>query len=682
MTISNTSRTAGPFLGNGVTTSFPFSYKVFDRADVLVAQTVTATGVETLKVLDADYSVTLNSDQDNNPGGVITMFVAPPAGTTLAATSNISLVQSLNLTNQGGFYPKVINDALDRVVMNIQQLSGKIGNGLGIGMAAITDQALAALTLVQQIGNDSGSSLVGFIQNVTGAVKRTVQDKQRDILHAKDFGVVGDGIVDDYPKFLVAINAARALGKILDVSDMKIYLASQSASINLDGVLLIRGSGKVPKPDIDVAYLNGADNALTVWIANRTSQGSAIFSRYNGPIFTGKTFPVQALTIFGDYKKAASSFFTQSQVTTYPGWSQALTADCSFSAYYCGADGIKLTGGLELCNLRNIDIWFCGGWCLNIGTTAGFNCPIEYLDIDATCTFIYGKQGNVWFNGYRRLIKMRGCLLNGPGQYDVQLAANPAFTVASQLAIVPAVRGTALAAGVYGGVNHNGSTQFSMTECYAEVTQNLLQLDGAPSNLVEFRGNSMLPWNNGLPKNLLSIQGIVYRLRTSGNLNIDGVFYIYIAPPILPQVADYLLEEATVSGGVSFVGAIPLDAALTPPPQWNQQSYTIGDGTAGTFTYNVAINQQGQVNNAVATAIWAISANFQDSQFDRNETVLMAVARVSSGNYVGQVLVPPATTNVFSAAPSISAAGVLQIPLTLYSRARVTRLDMQPLQVV
>lgn len=206
MTISNTSRTAGPFIGNGITKDFPFSYKVFAREDLLVAQTVTATGIETLKSLESDYTITLNANQDITPGGVISMIVAPPVGTTLAATSNISLVQSLDLTNQGGFHPKVINDALDRLVINMQQLAGRVGQGLGIGMAAITEQALASLALVSQIGSNSGSSLVGFIQSVAGAVKRTVQDKLRDHVSIKDFGAVGNGIADD----TLAIRAAIA----------------------------------------------------------------------------------------------------------------------------------------------------------------------------------------------------------------------------------------------------------------------------------------------------------------------------------------------------------------------------------------------------------------------------------------------------------------------------------------
>jgi hypothetical protein len=151
----------------------------------------------------------------------------------------------------------------------------------------------------------------------------------------------------------------------------------------------------------------------------------------------------------------------------------------------------------------------------------------------------------------------------------------------------------------------------------------------------------MLPWNNSLPKSILSIWNAVYRLRTSLNSNIDGTFPLYIDASVIGNCIDYLLEENTVPNGVDFVGSKPLDAALTPVPSWRQQSSTLGNGTAGTFTYNVAINQQTPVNTAAVTTIWAVSANFQDSQFDRNETCLIAVTRLSSGNYIGQVLVPP-----------------------------------------
>lgn len=209
MTISSTIRTAGPFNGNGTTTDFPFSYKVFSRSDVLVAVTDTATNTETIKTLDADYTVFLNADQNTNPGGIIRMLTAPPAGTTLAATSNIAFSQSLDLTNQGGFYPRVINDALDRIVIQIQQLAAKVGLGLNVGAAAAVAQVL---TFIGTLAGLTGSSLVGHIGTGANSVMRTVQDKLQDTWSAKDFGAKGDGTAFDDVAIQWGLNAVAAAG--------------------------------------------------------------------------------------------------------------------------------------------------------------------------------------------------------------------------------------------------------------------------------------------------------------------------------------------------------------------------------------------------------------------------------------------------------------------------------------
>jgi chemotaxis protein histidine kinase CheA len=125
MTISSTTRRAGPFLGNDATTTFPFQFKVFTKNDVRVTFTDTSDAESTLTV-DSDYSVTLNADQDNNPGGSVEY---PISGSPLATGEKLTLsgalanTQTADITNAGGFYPEVIEDALDRATVQIQQLA-------------------------------------------------------------------------------------------------------------------------------------------------------------------------------------------------------------------------------------------------------------------------------------------------------------------------------------------------------------------------------------------------------------------------------------------------------------------------------------------------------------------------------------------------------------------------------
>jgi len=123
MTIQNTTlRKAGPSQGNGVTTVFPFTFKVFTATDILVTY-LDALAVESVLVLSTNYTVSLNADQNTSPGGSVTLLVAPATATYITLTSQVTNTQTLALTNSGGFYPESINNALDRTVIQVQQIA-------------------------------------------------------------------------------------------------------------------------------------------------------------------------------------------------------------------------------------------------------------------------------------------------------------------------------------------------------------------------------------------------------------------------------------------------------------------------------------------------------------------------------------------------------------------------------
>jgi hypothetical protein len=170
LAISSSTRKAGPFLGNDATTVFPFAFKVFTTADLRVVRT-NALGVESDLVLDTDYTVTLNSNQDNDPGGTVTRGTALPTGERLTITSDVEALQPLVLTNNGGFYPRVINDAFDKITIIAQQLIEQVGRSLKLPISST-----ASATLPDPVANRLiawNSSANGFT-NVNPASIATV----------------------------------------------------------------------------------------------------------------------------------------------------------------------------------------------------------------------------------------------------------------------------------------------------------------------------------------------------------------------------------------------------------------------------------------------------------------------------------------------------------------------------
>lgn len=212
MTIATSTRKSVT-TGNGVKKAFPFAYKVFSTADVLVVQAVTATGVETVKTLTTDYTVALNANQESNPGGTVTMLVAPPTGTTLTLASKV--VNQQPNTAATSFTPAVLNDALDRATIQIQQLDERLSRSVTLPISGSANTTLpkptaskvlawnsagnglanvdAPSVLAGKLAAASGASLVGFQAAGSGAVATTVQNKLREVVSVKDFGALGDG---------------------------------------------------------------------------------------------------------------------------------------------------------------------------------------------------------------------------------------------------------------------------------------------------------------------------------------------------------------------------------------------------------------------------------------------------------------------------------------------------------
>ena len=152
MSISSNTRKAGPYICNGVTTAFPFDFKVFSSADVRVVL-ADATGAESDLVLGTHYAVALYADQDGNDGGTVTTTAAYATGYTLTLTSRLQNLQPVTLTNNGGFYPTVINNALDRLTILVQQLAEQVSRAVKVSISSATAPDSLVASLLTAVSN-------------------------------------------------------------------------------------------------------------------------------------------------------------------------------------------------------------------------------------------------------------------------------------------------------------------------------------------------------------------------------------------------------------------------------------------------------------------------------------------------------------------------------------------------
>ena len=133
MAVSSEIRKTGIYIGDGATSRYPFKYKVLsvEYISVVVSD---GSGEDKELAHGRDYEAVIARNQDIEPGGYIDLKKPLPRGHRLVIVSNQDYLQPTVLTNHGGFYPTVLNAALDRLTIQIQQLSEKVERSLKVGV--------------------------------------------------------------------------------------------------------------------------------------------------------------------------------------------------------------------------------------------------------------------------------------------------------------------------------------------------------------------------------------------------------------------------------------------------------------------------------------------------------------------------------------------------------------------
>ena len=279
------------YTGNGVTTIFPYAFRIFQASDLLVTTSDTNGTLRTL-TLNTDYTV---SGVGSYSGGTVILPAPLGNGWSISIERDLPVVQETDLRNQGRFFAETHEGAFDYLTMLIQQCFGWLRLALlkpnflarfydakqnRIANLADPNSAQDAVNN-RSMRNYVDSAIAGviggfgwFIQYGSGAVYRTFQDKMRDQISALDFTMNADGLNDDTANF--SILETEYIGRVVN-------LCGKSFKVSAPPTLNTYIDGKFITTSLDtglpVTLEMGSNSAI---ISSNIDTGEYEMRYYNG----------------------------------------------------------------------------------------------------------------------------------------------------------------------------------------------------------------------------------------------------------------------------------------------------------------------------------------------------------------------------------------------------------------
>lgn len=224
MTVSTTTNRVD-YTGNGSTTVFSFTFRIFADTD-LVVTTANDLGVETELVLGDDYTV---SGVGSYNGGSITLGTALTNGYAMTIQRVLPFTQETDLRNQGAFYAETHEDVFDRMAMVNQQLQEQIDRSAKLPVTSLedADALVADLVLladhVTQI--DTVADNIADVTTVADDLNEPTSEINTVAVNIANINLVGESITD--------VNAVADI--VADVETVAANIADiQNAEENAD----------------------------------------------------------------------------------------------------------------------------------------------------------------------------------------------------------------------------------------------------------------------------------------------------------------------------------------------------------------------------------------------------------------------------------------------------------------
>lgn len=262
------------YTGNGSTTVFSFTFRVFAATDLVVTK-ADADGVETVLTLNTDYTVT---GVGSYSGGSITLGSALTNGHTMTIQRVLPLTQETDLRNQGQFFAETHEDVFDRLAMINQQLQEQVDRSAKLPVTSSEDAESLVADLIRLA--DSADNIDTVANNISDV--NTVADNIADVnavaAVASDIPAVAD-VASDIPAVAgVASDIPTVAANVADITNFADVYQGAKAS---DPALRNNGNA-LQAGDL---YFNTADNALraysgTGWVSG--TAGTMNVQRFSG----------------------------------------------------------------------------------------------------------------------------------------------------------------------------------------------------------------------------------------------------------------------------------------------------------------------------------------------------------------------------------------------------------------
>lgn len=381
MTVNTTNITSGPYVGNGVTDQFSYTFRVDTKNQLSVYETTDA-GIQTLLTVDTDYTVA--GIGDDNGGTLTRVAGALPSGYTWYIRSNYQPTQLTAFTSQGAFFPDLHEDAMDKMTFLIQQIldgqerSFRLSDSIDIDATFVIDE---------DVDNRKGFYL-GF--DASGNLTVLPASADTGVVPQQQARQTGDGVTTEFN--------TPATSHELAIS----FLVFRDGVRQLPDVDYTTDGGNIGKLTFTAAPPSGADIDILFFEPNTINPGGFVeeapvdgnqYARQNAGWSQVSSTPAAADVTYDNTTSGLTATDAQAAIDEVEGRVDTLESAGSGTSWTMS---FTQTG-----ELASGDIWMAdasgGNVSRNLPTTPTDDDEVmvrDYTDSAATNTITIGRNGN------------------------------------------------------------------------------------------------------------------------------------------------------------------------------------------------------------------------------------------------------------------------------------------------